>query len=290
MKRILSLSKGAVIDLVNGMFDEDFQPDSEATFNSTENVNSKLRKTVADIIITLRSGDKCRRFHMDAQISNDNTIVLRVFEYGFHDALRYQEADGNRITLPFPKPMIIFLEHTRNTPDEVVLVLDFGEQGTFDYIVPAMKFLNYSVYELSNRRMVILLPLYLLRLRRAIESAKAKDTVREKAKDLKSLINDITKAIKSNEDVGNITHKDSVELVHMTSHLYNYLYGSIKEFDEEEVSTMLAGALELPCDAAFDERGKEERKTIARKMKKAGKPIEEIMEFTDLTVDEIEKA
>ena len=36
LKRILSLSKGAVIDFINGMFDENFPPDSEATFNSTE--------------------------------------------------------------------------------------------------------------------------------------------------------------------------------------------------------------------------------------------------------------
>ena len=291
LKRILSLSKGAVIDLVNGMFDEDFPPDSETTFNSTENVNSRLRRTVADIIITLRSKDKCRRFHMEAQISNDNTIVLRVFEYGFHDALRHQEVDGNKITLPFPEPLIIFLEHTRNTPDEVILELDFGKHGKFEYPVATMKFLDYSVAELCDRRMVILLPLYLLRLRREIESAKAKKTVREKAKDLQSLISDILKAIADNEKIGNITNKDTVELLHMMSHLYEYLYGSIKEFDEEEVSAVLAGALELPCDARFEAEQKEVKKQIAKNLKLKGVlSFDEIAETTGLSFEEVEKA
>ena len=111
---------------------------------------------------------------MEAQINDDSTIVLRVFEYGFHDALRHQSLNKNKITLPFPEPMIIFLEHTDKTPDKVILELDFGTQGKFEYVVPAMKFLDYSVEELCNRRMVILLPLYLLRLRREIARAKKK--------------------------------------------------------------------------------------------------------------------
>jgi len=191
--------------------------------------------------------------------------------------------------------MIIFLEHTRNTPDEVRLELDFGEQGTFDYTVPAIKFLDYSVEELCNRRMVILLPLYLLRLRREIMRAKEKNTLREKADALKALIDTILKAIADNEKAGNITNKDTVELMHMMSHLYEYLYGNIKEFDEEEVSNMLAGALELPCDAAFEAEQKkgrlEEKKQIARNLKRKGiLSIDDIVETTGLSLKEVKEA
>ena len=288
VKRILSLSKGAVIDLINGMFSGNFPPDSEIIFNSTENVNSKLRRTIADIIITLRSEEKSSRFHLEAQIGNDKTIVLRVFEYGFHDALRHQSADGNKITLPFPEPMIIFLEHTSSTPDEVILELDFGKHGKFEYPVPTMKFLTFSVEELSKRRMVILLPLYLLRLRQEIEAARAKNTAKQKVPALKSLIFDILKAIADNETAGNITHKDALELMNMFNLMYDYLYGGIKEIDEE-VSEMLAGALELPCDAMLEKAEEEFKKNVARKMKKAGKPLGEIVEFTELPAEEVEE-
>jgi len=66
--------------------------------------------------------------------------------------LRHQVIEGNKITLPFPAPVIIFLEHTEATPDEVILELDFGERGKIDYPVQTMKFLNYSVEELCEKK------------------------------------------------------------------------------------------------------------------------------------------
>jgi len=112
---------------------------------------------------------------------------------------------------------------------------------------------------------------------------------------LKALIDDILKAIADNEKAGNITNKDAVELLHMISHLYEYLYGSIKEFDDEEVSSMLAGALELPCDVAFQAERKEERletqRQIAKNLKRKGiLSVEEIVETTGLSYEEVEEA
>jgi hypothetical protein len=282
------------------LFGDNFPHDSEITFNSTEHVNSKYRRTIADIIITLRHGERIRRFHMEAQISDDYTIVLRVFEYGFHNALDNQKTSGNKITLPFPSPMIIFLEHTQGTPDEVILELDFNEQGKFQYKVPAVKFLNLTLDELTQKRMIILLPLYLLRLRQEIKSAKAKGSVKEKAADLKALINDILTAIAKNEKAGNITNKDAVELLHMVGELYDYLYGGIEEFDKEEVSTMLDGAMVLPCDAAFENVRQETRRTTleeaaqkllasARNMKNEGVSNDVIARAFSLPLKDVEK-
>ena len=289
-KRMLSLSRRAVIDFINGLFGDNFPLDSEVTFNSTEHVNSKYRRTIADIIITLRHGDKCKRFHMETQISDDYTIVLRVFEYGFHDALKHQKADGNKITLPFPAPMIIFLEHTPSTPDKVVLELDFGEQGKFDYTVSTVKFLTLSLDELTQRRMIILLPLCLLRLRQEINRAKEEGKAREKADELKALINDILKSIADNEEAGNITNKDAVDLLYMVGELYDYLYGGIEEFEKEEVSTMLPGAMVLKCDADRMAANMEAKKQVARKLKSKGFANDDIAELTELSLDEVEDA
>ena len=96
--------------------------------------------------------------------------------------------------MPFPTPAIIFLEHTEATPDEVILELDFGESGKFDYPVKAMKFLTYSVDELCEKNMTILLPLYLLKLRRETDNAKKRTeknreaALRDVARKLKTLI------------------------------------------------------------------------------------------------------
>ena len=193
LKRILlTLSKPSVTAFINGMFSESFPLNSEITYHYTENVDGNLKKTLADIIITLRTKDRVRRFHLEEQINDDNTIVIRLFEYGFANALLHQTTQGNRITLPFPTPAMIFLEHTEATPDEVVLELDFGESGKFDYPVKAMKFLTYSVEELCEKNMTILLPLYLLKLRRETDNAKKRTE-----KNREGALRDIAKKLKT---------------------------------------------------------------------------------------------
>ena len=300
LKRILLyISKTSVVALINGLFSEDFPRDSEVTYNYTENVNSKLKKTVADIIITLRTKDRIRRFHIEGQINNDDTIVIRVFEYGFHDALRHQSTQENRITLPFPSPVIIFLEHTESTPDEVILELDFGKHGKFEYPVPAMKFLNYSVEEICQKQMTILLPLYLLKLRREVENAKSRKyqreaTLRQCARKLKKLIDkELLPAIAANEKSGNITHGDAFELIRLLSRLYNYLYDNIDEFKEEEVKSMIADTLVLEYDvelAEVEARHLNEKLDAARNFKNDGVPIETIAKNLGLSITEVENS
>jgi len=298
LKRILlALSKPSVIAFINGMFSESFPLDSEITYHYTENIDSSLKKTVADIIITLHTKGKARRFHLEGQINDDNTIVVRIFEYGFANALLHQTTQGNRIILSFPTPAIIFLEHTEATPDEVILELDFGDSGKIDYIVKAMKFLSYSVEELCEKNMTILLPLYLLKLRRETDNAKKRTeksreaTLRDVAQKLKKLIEtSILPAIVESEKAGLITHSDAFELLSLLDRLYDYLYGSINEFKDEEANIMLADVLELKYDSKLAEvEAKHEAKLrdMARIMKKEGDSTNKIVRVTGLSESEV---
>ena len=221
-KRILTLSNVAVINFINGIFGKNFPTDSKLTYNWTENIKNSLEKTIADTIITVNDTEK---FHVEVQINSDSTIALRVFDYGYQDALKYKKIENDRMILKFPQSKIIFLEHNSNTPNSVVLELDFEEQGKFEYEIPVIKFLDYSIDELDSQHLVILLPLYLLKLRREIE----KEQSRENALKLKSLINDgIIKSIEDNEKARNITHDDAIILIGLLEKLYNHLYGNIK--------------------------------------------------------------
>jgi len=166
------------------------------------------------------------KFHIEVEIdSGGNIIVLRVFDYAYQDALKYKITEHDRIILEFPKSKIIFLDNTKNTPDEVTLELRFGQNSSYEYKVPAMKFLEHSIEALDSKKMVILLPLYLLKLRKDIE----KEPSKENALELKKLINEgIIKTIETNEQIGNITREDAKALIELLRKLYIYLYGNIQ--------------------------------------------------------------
>ena len=237
----------------------------------------------------------------------------------FKDALRHQTEDGNKIKLPFPKPVIIFLEHTATTPDELVLELIFSEQEKFSFKVPTIKFLSYSVNDLRKKNMTILLPLYLLKIRREVENAlKRKNNwepaLKRCADKLKKLIDkEILPAIAESEKAGTVSHNDAFELLRLLDCLYRHLYGKVKLFKNEEVDSMLAdtldlkytaelaevakakNALKLKYDAEFAEfeakteiRLLEGRMNIARSMKEYGDSIEKIAQITGFSIEEIE--
>jgi hypothetical protein len=294
-KRILTLSNVAVINFINGIFNKNFPTDSKLTYNWTENIKNSLDKTIADTIITVNDTEK---FHTEVQINNDSTIALRVFDYGYQDTLKYRKTENDRIILEFPQSKVIFLEHNSNTPDEVILELNFGKQGKFEYKIPVMKFLDYTIDELNKQNLVILLPLYLLKLRREIE----KEPSTENALKLKALINDgIIKSIEDNEKAENITHDDTIILIGLLEKLYTHLYGNIKKFKEEGVKDMIAEKLILETDRIIydrdikiriaEEKAKksEEKRAleIAQNMLDSDMTIEQIQNLTKLPLSKI---
>ena len=287
-KRILTLSNVAVVNFINGIFNKNFPTDSKLTYNWTENIKNSLEKTIADTIITVNDTEK---FHAEVQINRDNTISLRVFDYGYQDALKYKKVEKDRIILEFPQSKIIFLEHNSNTPDTVILELDFKNQGKFEYRIPAMKFLDYSIDDLNKHNLVILLPLYLLKLRKEIE----KEQSTENALKLKALINDgIIKSIEDNEKAGNITHDDTIILIGLLEKLYNHLYGNITKFKEEGVKDMIAEKLILKTDRIIYEKDKEIRKSeekakleVAKNMLDDGMTVDQVAKLTKLPLGKI---
>jgi len=306
LKRILTLSARAVLNLINGLFGTNFPLDSKIVYNWTESVDDKLGRTIADTILTIYVGEDIYRFHIEAEIdcgsTNDISIVLRVFDYGYRDALKHREVGKDKITLKFPQPKIILLEHNSNSPDEVTLELDFGTKGKIDFTVPTVKFLEYSIDELNAQRMVILLPLYLLKLRREIEKAIKQGTVRKNAQSLKDLINDnILKTIDENEKAGHIDSYDAYVLAGLVKKLYDHLYGNIKEFEEEGVKSALEdmllvdyeeeiiNAVSEAVSVAVSEKALEIALDIATTLLGRGMPPSEVADITKLPVSRIEK-
>lgn len=83
-KKILTLSAKAVINLINGLFGTTYPEDSTITYNWTEFMDTELRRTLADTIITVNGKYS---YHIEAQLEKAGDIVFRVFEYGYHHAI-----------------------------------------------------------------------------------------------------------------------------------------------------------------------------------------------------------
>lgn len=225
-KKILTLSSTAVINLINGLFETNYPPNSTITYNWTEFEDNELRKTLADTIITINN---LHSYHLEAQMSIDENIIFRVFDYGYSHAKRNFQDEFHSYTLQFPEPKIIYLYAESDIPDTYILTLDFGTQGSFEYKVPTMNYQKITTEELNQKKMIILIPFSLLKLRNTLEKERSPENLVR----LQTLIqNDIIHSIDNNLRVGNITMDDARKLRSLTHKLYSHLYAHYEEMEE----------------------------------------------------------
>jgi len=239
-KKILTLSSKAVINLINGLFGTDYPEDSSIIYHWTEFEDDELRRILADTIISINGRQS---YHLEAQMTVDENIIFRVFEYSFSHANRYSAANGASSELNFPEPKIIYLAPEGSLPDEYVLRLNFGSQGHFDYHVSTFIFNRISTEELNRKKMVILIPFMLLKLQKEISKSRSKHNLEA----LKKLIeNDILGSIEENLRLNNITQMDARKLKRCIHKLYEQIYSHYEEM--EELNEMTDESLMLDID------------------------------------------
>ncbi len=258
-KKILTLSSGAVVNLINGLFGTEYPKDSTITYNWTEFVGEELKRILADTIITINGSDS---YHMEAQMTEDDDIIFRVFEYGISHAGRNRVSDRYGCRLYLPQPKIIYLYSGENVPDEYVLSLYLGNEKLTDYKVSTFKFLETDTETLNDRKMVILIPFALLRMRKVME----KERTPENMAALQSIIqNDIIGSVEENLRLGNITVADAQKLKRLTHKLYEHIYAHYNEL--EVLSEMTDESLMLDIDIIEKKHEDELAAVIAEKDK-----------------------
>ena len=268
--------------MINGLFGTDHPLDSDIEYHWTEFLDDDLRKTLADTIITV---NKSNIYHIEAQMYEDDDIVMRVFDYGYKHSIRNRRESD---VLLFPKPRIVYFGDAKKVPDVYTLTIDFGDQGQFKYKVKTFKYQEYSVEEINNKKMIILIPFELLRLRDLLK----KDHSEENLSTLKKLIhNDIIGSIQMNHSVGNITGSDAGRLIQLTKLLYKHLYSNytqmevIEEMDESII-------LEYDhLDKMYEEKDKiyKEKDKAFQEMDKVFQEKEKAYQEKDKSYQEMDK-
>jgi len=293
-KRILTLSAKSVISLINGLFDTDYPPDSILEYNTIEHVDDALRRTLADTIITV---NHCHSYHMEAQMYKDDEIIFRVFDYGYHHALKHRT---DKDILYFPEPVVIYLGDVGDVPENYSITVNFGNQGEYIYKVPACNFTSMTPAEIEKKNMVILLPFYILKLRKNIARARTPENLQQ----LKKLIfDDILKTIEKQVSAELLSVNDGRVLKSLLLKLYQYLYSEYAEMEDEGMNDMVEDALVLDIDVIEYEHKKELESVIkekngiinekdriisAYKLLSKGISVEDIMVRTGLSREQIE--
>ncbi len=129
--------------------------------------------------------------------------------------------------------------------------------------ISVFKLLEHTAEELSSRKMVILIPFMILKLRDSIKKKRTPENMEA----LRMLIlDDIISVINKNQALGNITSADANKLRSLIQKLYNHLYSHYEEFIEGGFNDMMEDGLVLEADILEAELTKKITERVTREV------------------------
>jgi hypothetical protein len=295
-KRLIQeASPRAVVALVNGLFGTNFPLDSPVSFPNKEKVTEDLRRIVSDMIIVI-AGEV---FHIEAQIDDDLNMALRMFRYGYHEAVsRPDVGEDGSLTISFPQARVLYWETTKRTSDKITLHVIYPDQSRHDFTVPAFKVLEHGIEELEGMRLALLLPFYVLKYRREVKTARSDEDWLALVPAVEETMKRLLDAVQNLRGAGLLTEGDEEIILGEVELLYSKLYEPYEGF--REARTMIDERIMTRFDKMrmeFDRmkietraEGKAEGKAeVARNLLKAGVSKDVIVQATGLTIADIEK-
>ena len=159
-----------VVPLINELFGENFSEKTRIRIRNVKHVllqeNGSLRRRDVDAIVELyeQIGDEVLRlYHFECETWLDNSVLIRVAEYGSAIAIANIKLTPRGVTLTFPNSGIIFLRPNGNIPQDFMITHKVPQGGEVSYRVPVIQISDYSIDTLFERKLLILLPFYFFR-------------------------------------------------------------------------------------------------------------------------------
>lgn len=138
-----------------------------ATEFSVERAETKEITSIrADITVIVAKKDI---YHLECQMSNDGTMVLRMFEYDVQLALSYIQESKGGMELKFPYSAVLYLQDNGNIPEKLTCRIKFQDGGIYEYKVPVVKVQDYTLEEIKEKHLCVLIPFLPLRFRKTLK-------------------------------------------------------------------------------------------------------------------------
>ncbi len=295
-RTILNDCRKLVIPVINEIFGESYTGDEKIEFFPNEHFIDQQdeadKKRITDTNFRI-TGTETKKYHLECESSYpDGRITIRLFEYDSQIALDEGEITEETLTVTFPNTAVLYLRTRKKTPDKMKYVI-VTPGGTVQYDIPIMKVQSYSLDDIFEKRLLMLIPFYIFSHE---DSFPDYNSSSQRLENLKSEYREILNRLNGLEEQGIIGAFDKRTIIELSSDVIKEItqkYENVKK----GVGDIMGGALiETEARIILNQgisQGKmlgmdEANKKTADRMLKSGKfTIEEVAEYCDLTVEEV---
>ena len=289
-RTILNDCRKLIIPVINEIFGEAYTGDEEIRFFPNEHFLDQQdeadKERITDTNFTV-FGKIPKKYHVECESSlPDGRITIRLFEYDAQIALDEGEVTEETLTVTFPNTAVLYLRTYQKTPDKMKYVI-VTPGGTVKYDIPIMKVQKYSLDDIFDKHLLMLIPFYIFSHENSFPEYNSNEQKLEK---LKAEYQVILERLDGLEQQGVIGAFDKRTIIELSGDVIKEIAQKYENV-QKGVGDMMSGALiETSARRLKNEAENETKKRTALRMIKMGKlTIEEIAECSELSVAEVER-
>ena len=293
-RTILNDCRKLIIPVINEIFSEHYTGEEEIRFFPNEHFldqqDAADKERITDTNFQI-IGITAKKYHLECESSlPDGRITIRLFEYDAQIALDEGEVTEETLTVTFPNTAVMYLRAYKKTPDKMKYVI-ITPGGTVQYDVPIMKVQSYSLDEIFEKRLLMLIPFYIFSHEKSFSEYNNNE---QKLEELKAEYRIILERLDDLEKQGIIGAFDKRTIIELSSDVIREIARKYENV-QKGIGAMMRGPLIQTEARTILNRGisqgiSETKKETALRMLKMGKlTVEEIAECSALSVAEVEQ-
>ena len=289
-RTILNDCRKLIIPVINEIFGETYTGEEEIRFFPNEHFLDQQdeadKERITDTNFTV-FGKMPKKYHVECESSlPDGRITIRLFEYDAQIALDEGEVTEETLTVTFPNTAVLYLRTYQKTPDKMKYVI-VTPGGTVKYDIPIMKVQKYSLDDIFDKHLLMLIPFYIFSHENSFPEYNSNEQKLEK---LKAEYQVILERLDGLEQQGVIGAFDKRTIIELSGDVIKEIAQKYENV-QKGVGDIMGGALiETSARRLKNEAENETKKQTALKLLKRGKQtVEEIAEDTGLSITEVEQ-
>lgn len=293
-RTILNDCRKLIIPVINEIFGEHYTGEEEIRFFPNEHFldqqDAADKKRITDTNFQI-IGKIIKKYHLECESSlPDGRITIRLFEYDAQIALDEGVVTKETLTITFPNTAVMYLRAYKKTPDKMKYII-ITPGGMVQYDIPIMRVQSYSLDEIFEKRLLMLIPFYIFSHEKKFSEY---NNNKQKLEKLKTEYQIILEKLDELETQGIIGAFDKQTIIDLSSDVINEIARKYENV-QKGIGAMMRGPLIQTRARTILNRGirqgiSENKKETALRMLKAGKlTVEEIAEYSALSVAEVEQ-
>jgi hypothetical protein len=205
-------------------------------------------------------GREHKKYHLECQSTTDSSMLIRMFEYDAQVALDGGSVQGNHLTVTFPHSGVLYLRHTRNTPDTMYMKIN-TPGGNISYEIPVLKLQTYSIDEIFEKDLLFLLPFHIFCYEKKLKIYEEdKEMLEELRQEYAEILNRLEELCLN----GHINEYVNCTLIDMSKKVVNNLASKYEHVKKGVTSVMGGKVLEHEAKTIL-RRGLSEGEIIGRR-------------------------